>query len=685
MTASLAPLIGLEFSEPAHLEKFFSPDKARDIQSKWLPREQPKVQIPAESCKTNLFFGFFFDGTNNSYAEAEPQGCMSNVARLYDCFPGRSVPGVLPASAEWKHEPSRYTHFFKVYAPGVSTKFEQVGDRGEGVHKTAGAAGGALAERRIIWALVQAINNVHRYFLGAPLVQAEEMKRLLSAIVLNKNTRAVLANGKNGSVPDVVYEANRLTAQEFERLLLRLHAALKYHLPDEKTGRPAKVDPGIVKTIYVSVFGYSRGATQARAFTNWLHSLCKLDARLRGKPGGLSLGGFKVEFYFLGIFDTVASVGLASSVPRFHGHGSWADSEDSLRILSGIKCLHLVAGHELRRSFPLDSIAVGGTLPDGCSEIVVPGVHSDVGGGYRPGEQGRGVDPDGSDMLSRIPLLLMYKAARLSGVPLKLEFATPQAKARFALKADTIKAFNAYIATCKQTSGPLHSIMREQARKQIEWRLVRRIHSANPIQESSSFLRASTYDQNDLHSAAIEFEDEIKEFEKWLADKGRGFRPVAQPAGLENDGGEREEIATWWRNRGSPESEVLHFFDEFVHDSRAWFKPFGPDDDAAMLARLKSWVQSLKISRDQESLPWYQRQSPLAGKVDYGLAPTKILTPEEKRAAAEYEKTGKIPRMYLPGREPGSGYLRYRKVYGGSDSVLLSSAEDFNADKGKVA
>ena len=404
----------------------------------------------------------------------------------------------------------------------------------------------------------------------------------------------------------------------------------------------------------------------------------------------MSLGGFDVQFDFLGLFDTVASVGAGNTLGNsivgklFDGHGAWADAEDSLRIPPGVKCVHLVAAHELRRSFPLDSISVKGQLPDGCEEIVVPGVHSDVGCGYCPCEQGRGTDPEGTDMLARIPLLMMYKAARLNGVPLKLELANPPAKARFALAPSTIKAFNAYIATCEERSGPLHRIMREQQRKQMEWRLVRRITSGTSLQSSASFLRASTFDQNDLYSAGKEFEDEIAEFFVWLEGKGEQFKPSSQKAGFGNDhAAEWEEIATWWGKNPAPGQAVLEFFDNYVHDSRAWFKliPHNPDNEGAMHALLKAWIRK----RDEVQLHNEMRPKMHGrGNSVYQMRATDGLTEEERRARDEYEKTGKIPRMPTYGREPfdsswkslglsgRAGYLRYRKIYSGADSELLS-------------
>jgi Uncharacterized alpha/beta hydrolase domain (DUF2235) len=607
-----------------------------------------------------LFFGFFFDGTRNNYIQDEGGKSQSNVARLYDCYPGLSVPGVLPDSAEWQYQREDYSHFFKVYVPGIASPFRKVNDSGKGIDALFGGAGGAMGERRIIWALLQAINNVHRYFCKVPLITQSEIERLLRIIVLTKLSRGFM-EAKVG--PDIPGRVEWRARCEFASVLLRLHSAVRVHWRDERTGKPQKIDPGVVQTIYISTFGFSRGATEARAFTNWLQSLCKLDSQLRGKARGMSLGGFNVEFDFLGLFDSVASIGFANSLRIADGHGAWADAEDSLRVPQGVKCLHLVAAHELRRSFPVDSISVNGTLPDGCQEIVIPGVHSDVGGGYCPCEQGRGSDRNGDDMLSRIPLLMMYKTARLNGVPLKLELAASAAKGRFALKAETIEAFNAYLGTCKETHGPIHRIMREQARKQMEWRLARRIGSSSSLETTTSYRRASTFHQNDLRSAAVEFEQEITEFEGWLKGKGPTFRPASQPVGFRNErNAEWEEIAGWWKKGPPPSIAVSTFFDIFVHDSRAAFKTNAePDNEKDMHTLLRRW--------NEKAMP------SVAGKADY-KSMTAGLSAEQQRAAHEYAETGRIPQMRTGGRESrdlcGAGYLRFRKIYGGMDSELLS-------------
>ncbi|MFB6657263.1 phospholipase effector Tle1 domain-containing protein [Streptomyces microflavus] len=76
-----------------------------------------------------------------------------------------------------------------------------------------------------------------------------------------------------------------------------------------------------------------------------------------------------MQIDFVGLFDTVASVGAAQSFfeSMFDGHGGWASAED-LRIPADVRrCVHMVAAHEVRGSFPVD-------LVDGanCEQIIYP-------------------------------------------------------------------------------------------------------------------------------------------------------------------------------------------------------------------------------------------------------------------------------------------------------------------------
>jgi hypothetical protein len=681
MSAKLCGTVASGFLNPRNNDEFFNAKQNAQIHD-FDVKQQANVGGSTD-CKTNLYFGFFFDGTKNNYIDAEKTKTHSSIARLYDCYPGRSVPGVLPTSADWKYQPDRYNHFFRTYIPGVATAFKPIRDSGVGTEQTMGAATGYLGEARITWALLQAINHVHRYFMKYSLVLDDELSYLSRRLTLSSvNLRHVAEHNSS---------CEAMTS--FQKILVRLHAAVSQHWIDKKTGKPPVIDGGIVQKIHISIFGFSRGATQARAFTNWLMALCKLDAHLCGRGDVMTLGGFQVAFDFLGIFDSVASIGTGNTLGNsyfgklFDGHGAWADAEVSLRIPSNIPCLHLVAAHEIRRSFPLDSVSVGLSIPSNCTEVVFPGVHSDLGCGYAPGEQGRGKNADGNDMIARIPLLVMYRAARLSGVPLKLELANANVQQRFNVSVDTINAFNSYITATATKADTLTEIMRNQQNFQMRWRLARQTRADLPVETTNSFKRASTFDKNDLQSANLEFDAEIAEFNRWLIEKDKNFRPTPQAPGFDNDyEDEWEEIARWWGKTPKLDSAITEFFDEYVHDSRAWFKPVpgNYDNELEMTKQLKKWeAKRLKTISDNAAME--KKVADYNKRISRGPAPLQGLqfepvpdglTDIQRQAAEEFGRTGVYPRMINTGREPflitRCGYLRYRKIYAGADSELIS-------------
>ena len=327
-----------------------------------------------------------------------------------------------------------------------------------------------------------------------------------------------------------------------------------------------------------------------------------------------------------------------------------------------------------------------GQLQPNWWEIVVPGVHSDLGCGYSPKEQGKGTLDNGTDMLSRIPLAIMYKMARLAGVPLKLEHASEAAKGRFVIQKTTIEHLNNYLAVCKVKSGSLTGIMREQARLQMEWRLSRRSTGKTPIERTQFYSRSNMLDKNDFHSAFLEFEREIADFEEWKGREGKDFAPEQQRSGFSNDHkSEWEEIARWYQPRPTVLDAVAVMFDDYVHDSRSWFKIILGNPDSVKGTKEK--LDKLCFKRDEGA-----RLRARPANERHGRSPRHDgrmeLTPEELRLANAYTTGGKeIPPMITEGREPyagknRAGYLRYRKIYGGKDSVLLSSEPAENDQQG---
>ena len=121
-----------------------------------------------------------------------------------------------------------------------------------------------------------------------------------------------------------------------------------------------------VEQVTIDVFGFSRGAAAARHFVSLLRNERPLAARL-GVPRA------KVVIKFVGVFDTVSSYGVGLS---------FGSSVAELGLALGKlpqKVVHLTAGDECRANFSLTDIT---SSLGGGYELTLPGVHSDVGGGY---------------------------------------------------------------------------------------------------------------------------------------------------------------------------------------------------------------------------------------------------------------------------------------------------------------
>ncbi|PMR69048.1 hypothetical protein C1H66_12620, partial [Halomonas heilongjiangensis] len=141
--------------------------------------------------------------------------------------------------------------------------------------------------------------------------------------------------------------------------------------------------------VIFDVFGFSRGAALARHFVNLIH----------GWPETLLVPDFRpglptpetpirrIEAFppppipfpqvrFVGLFDTVGS---------FYLPGNARNLDFNLHLAPGsaMRVVQFTAHHEIRRNFPLSSLAdPQGNLPGNFSEIALPGAHSDVGWGY---------------------------------------------------------------------------------------------------------------------------------------------------------------------------------------------------------------------------------------------------------------------------------------------------------------
>jgi hypothetical protein len=370
-----------------------------------------RVDMPC--CKT-LHISLFFDGTGNHlnhdvYVKGGRGEIQSptNIARLFRATIGAGLAGGAPQEVTDNPEQTG-GKYFKYYVPGVGTPFPEVEDND---FSAAGLVAAACGEERINWGLLRIIDA---------LMRALGLGRLDDDACL----ASIKAMGTWMATMGVTGAVNRQA--EFQRLLRGMAPKLYNAINQPSPGQPKLLG------IKLYVYGFSRGAAQARAFVNWLAGLItKPKDRGRRPEQCLQVHGIKipVSVEFLGLLDTVASVGIAHIAPVAEGHMGWAD--DTMELpnearFSGLikRCVQFVAAHEQRLCFPLDSLRrTQGQYPQHSAEVVYPGMHSDVGGGYPPGDQGkanpRDIKHDGL-LLSQIILHDLYAEAFNSGAPIKV-------------------------------------------------------------------------------------------------------------------------------------------------------------------------------------------------------------------------------------------------------------------------
>lgn len=135
-----------------------------------------------------------------------------------------------------------------------------------------------------------------------------------------------------------------------------------------------------IHRIVFDVFGFSRGSGAARHFVNVIdrkndHPLVEamaMSPKIPLKAGFDWASRDDVRITFVGIFDTVVS----SYDPRVNVR---------LKDDCTERLVHLTALDEVRKHFPLTRVtptAAGTSIPPNFTEVALPGVHSDLGGGY---------------------------------------------------------------------------------------------------------------------------------------------------------------------------------------------------------------------------------------------------------------------------------------------------------------
>ena len=177
-------------------------------------------------------------------------------------------------------------------------------------------------------------------------------------------------------------------------------SSVGYALGKGTTGVKAKVREGIIQvmqkiqkkvgqesiieSLVFDVFGFSRGAAAARFFIYELlseapvyvgrHVIPAQPIHNRLELAGYTINPANIKIRFVGLYDTVASEGFS------HSNDTYSLKLDAIGRAEVEEVVQLASADEHRKNFSLTNIKSAGAKG---KEVYLPGVHSDIGGGYR--------------------------------------------------------------------------------------------------------------------------------------------------------------------------------------------------------------------------------------------------------------------------------------------------------------
>jgi len=143
-----------------------------------------------------------------------------------------------------------------------------------------------------------------------------------------------------------------------------------------------------IEKLTLDLFGFSRGAASARYCVHCLLKAMDVDEgegnrkepyiqyRLRTMHW---LEVKEVEIRFVGLFDTVVSYKAAQAVKLGGSLENWLVKQQAIRHEKVKRVVHLASAEEHRDQFCLHNIKSAKAKGE---EYFLPGVHSDIGGGY---------------------------------------------------------------------------------------------------------------------------------------------------------------------------------------------------------------------------------------------------------------------------------------------------------------
>jgi len=163
-------------------------------------------------------------------------------------------------------------------------------------------------------------------------------------------------------------------------------------------------------TIELHSFGFSRGAAAARYFIYQVfENEDGIPQRLRNQLETLGYRVADVTMKFVGLFDTVASLGRSHDDDTADLH---LDAVSRAELV-----VHLASADEHRTNFPLTNVNSAGTNK---IEIFLPGVHSDIGGGYTNNSEEADLKILCLNSISNIPMVVQAFGQKIDEVKRQL-------------------------------------------------------------------------------------------------------------------------------------------------------------------------------------------------------------------------------------------------------------------------
>jgi hypothetical protein len=516
--------------------------------------------IPLQDCSDVIHIAVFFDGTGNNNTADEADRKWSNVARLYQ-------------SAKAAAQLDKSQTLYPIYISGVGTPYNG---------KAVGWLGAAC-----VW--------VEDGIPGLGAAAGGDRRMEQGHDTVNEQLREVLIANAKALGGTVAKHAAENSSKSFGDL----SAALAKHR--------------LIKVINLSLFGFSRGAALARAFSNQVIAKCTKQGTT------LLYYGYPLRLNFMGVFDTVASFGVPAQNART------PFTERDLIVSTAVeRCVHYVAAHEVRFSFPVDLIRKDGKLSGEWMEKTYPGVHSDVGGGYDPKDQ------EIDNNYARIPMREMMGESVSRGVRMMSyedikKWRSQVFRERFECRPDTEAAYERYMKVCPATKGTIEQQITEHLK--LYYSAHGTMHRRG-IKTAGDRSRDAQKYKYVIGSKGIAYEvwayRSVLKAGKWLRLSDSTVRGYAQYVKIDD-----WQLGAW--DSTAPDGAV-EFLSRYVHDSKvdfmtnvepfSYFRPRG--------------VEESSISVWQQGGNWLRSKAKSASEaVDAGTA--KIVKAADTATAAAKE------------------------------------------------